>query len=483
MTPQDASKGSITRSDFHHELEDIKSDARSLVNFDGPDDVYNPLNWPFSKKMKNTLLYGFTTMGSTWASSIYSTTVPSMSRTFHVSNEVSILGLTLFLIGFGLGPLIWAPVSELYGRKISILPPYIIAACFVFGTAAAKDFQTIMITRFFTGLFGSAPVTNTGGVMADLWLPRRRAVAMAGYAFAVAGGPLVAPVVGGAIDQSYLGWRWIHYITGILICFIFLVDIVFIDETFAPVLLVHKARRLRLQSGNWALHTTHEEWDPSLGQFAQKFLSLPFQMLFDPIGFLFSVYAAFVFGIVYLCERHWNEVQGGLPFLSIILGTIIGSVINISNQKFYIKKLQANNGVPVPEARLPPVIFGAVVFAAGNFIFGWTSNKQIHWIGEMIGAASIGIGFFSIFQGSINYMVDTFTKYSASAVAAMTFLRCILAGILPLIAGPMYHNLGINWASSLIGFVATGMIPIPILCVTLSFRVVSHYLGCDYLTF
>lgn len=80
-------------------------------------------------------------------------------------------------------------------------------------------------------------------------------------------------------------------------------------------------------------------------------------------------------------ERHWNEVQGGLPFLSIILGTIIGSAINISNQKFYIAKLQANNGVPVPEARLPPVILGAVVFAAGNFIFGWTSSKHIHWIG------------------------------------------------------------------------------------------------------
>lgn len=72
------------------------------------------------------------------------------------------------------------------------------------------------------------------------------------------------------------------------------------DETFAPVLLVHKARRLRLQSGNWALHTIHEEWDPSFSQFAQKFLTLPFQMLFDPIGFLFSVYAAFVFGILYL---------------------------------------------------------------------------------------------------------------------------------------------------------------------------------------
>jgi len=76
--------------------------------------------------------------------------------------------------------------------------------------------------------------------------------------------------------------------------------VLFLDETFSPVLLVRKARRLRLKSGNWSLHAKHEEWEPGIGQFTHKFLALPFQMLFDPIGFLFSAYAAFVFGILYL---------------------------------------------------------------------------------------------------------------------------------------------------------------------------------------
>jgi MFS family permease len=76
-----------------------------------------------------------------------------------------------------------------YGRKPAVLAPYFIAACFSFGTATAKDIQTILITRFFAGLFGSAPVTNTGGVLGDIWSPSQRGTAIVGYAFAVVGGP------------------------------------------------------------------------------------------------------------------------------------------------------------------------------------------------------------------------------------------------------------------------------------------------------
>ena len=102
-------------------------------------------------------------MGSTWASSVYSPAVKQISEQFHVGTEVSLLGLSVLLCGFGLGPLLWAPLSEIFGRKPAVLIPYFLAAVFSFGTATAKDIQTIVITRFFAGLFGSAPVTNTGG--------------------------------------------------------------------------------------------------------------------------------------------------------------------------------------------------------------------------------------------------------------------------------------------------------------------------------
>lgn len=152
-------------------------------------------------------------MGATWASSVYSPGINQIAKQFHVGTEVSLLGLTLLLFGFGLGPLLWAPLSEVYGRKPAVLIPYFVAAIFAFGTASAKDIQTILITRFFAGFFSAAPITNTGGVLGDIWAPEQRGVAIVAYAMAVVGGPVLGPIVGGAIVQSYLRWRWTEYVS------------------------------------------------------------------------------------------------------------------------------------------------------------------------------------------------------------------------------------------------------------------------------
>ena len=110
---------------FDHPLSHVQTNADVIVDFDGPDDPYRPLNWPFTKKVITTALYGFTTMGSTWASSVYSPAVDQISKQYHVGTEVSLLGLSVFLCGFGLGPLFWAPISECYGRKPAVLLPYV----------------------------------------------------------------------------------------------------------------------------------------------------------------------------------------------------------------------------------------------------------------------------------------------------------------------------------------------------------------------
>ena len=121
-------------------------------------------------------------------------------------------------------------------------------------TGAAKDIQTVLIKRFFAGFFGSAPITNTGGVLGDIWSPEQRGVAVVGYAISVVGGPMIGPVVGGAITSSYLRWRWTEYLTGIIMMLQLMLDVLLCDESYAPTLLVYKARRLRYESGNWALH-------------------------------------------------------------------------------------------------------------------------------------------------------------------------------------------------------------------------------------
>ena len=458
---------------FSHPLSSTQTGAEVIVDFDGPTDPYRPLNWPFRKKVITTMLYGFTTLGASFASSVYSPIVGVIAKDYHVDVEVSLLGLSLLLVGFGLGPLIWAPLSEIYGRKYAVLGPYLAAILFTFASGASKDIQSILITRFFTGFFGSAPITNTGGVLGDIWPATQRGTAIIFYAVAVVGGPVFGPVVGGALMQGGISWRWTQMVTGIMMSLIWICDFLVLDESFAPVLLVYKARRLRMLTGNWALHAKHEEWDPSIKEMMVKFGVRPFQMLLTPICFLIALYASFVYGILYANfasfpimfegERGWNQLVGNLPFLAILVGILLGAATNVIAQKHYNKRFTMNKNRPVPEARLPPMMVGSIFFAAGLFITAWTSSRNIHWAGQIVGTVLVGLGFFTIFQSALNYLIDTFQRYAASAIAAGTFLRSSFAVAFPLFINPMYRKLGIPWATTVFAFFALALIPIPFL--------------------
>lgn len=150
-----------------------------------------------------------------------------------MSTEVALLGMSLFLFGYAgilfarsrfeadvrlsnaFGPLLWAPMSEVYGRKPSILIPILGLTLFSFASATAKDIQTLLITRFFAGVFGGAPLCNVGGVLADIWPVNQRGAALLMWGISVIIGPLLAPIVGGALVTSMptIGWRWTEYVS------------------------------------------------------------------------------------------------------------------------------------------------------------------------------------------------------------------------------------------------------------------------------
>ena len=160
-------------------------------------------------------------------------------------------------------------------------------------------------------------------------------------------------------------------------------------------------------------------------------------------------------------ERQWGLIVSTLPFLGLFVGVLFALLINIGNQPRYARILDANKGRPVPEARLPPMVIGGVLFVIGLFWFGWTAAPHIPWIVPVIATAFIGAGFNIIFQQCINFLVDTYGLYAASAVSANTFLRSILASGLPMAAKPMFHTLGVGPAMSILGAVACLALPVP----------------------
>lgn len=245
----------------------------------------------------------------------------------------------------------------------------------------------------------------------------------------------------------------------------------FIEESYAPILLTRKAAQLRKSTGNWALHARWEEKEVLLKDLAITYGLRPLQMLVTPICLSITVYVSFIyatfyaslasFPIIFQETRGWNEFIGSLPFIAVLVGIAVGAGVNIANQRYYNSRYIANNSVPIPEARLPPMMIASVVLAAGLFIMGWTSTASVHWFGTIVGVFMLGFGYYTIFTSGLNYLIDTFQRWGASALAANTFARSVLAAVLPLLIPAMYHRLGNGWAFTVLGVFAVLNIPIP----------------------
>ena len=371
-------------------------------------------------RIYTAIILGFTTFVSVFASSIFSSATMTVGKQFHVSNEVGLLGLSLYVLGFATGPIIWAPLSELKGRRVALLIAGFGFTIFQFAVATGKDLQTILICRFWGGFFGACPLAVVAAVFSDMFDNRTRGLAITLFSGTVFTGPLLAPFVGGFIVDSYLGWRWTEYLVGIMGAFSFTLNVLFLGETYPPVLLVEKASELRRRTKNWGIHAKQEEIEVDFGELMSKNFSRPLRILFtEPIVLLFSIYLAFVYGLLYLFLTAYPLVfqqihgfkagVGGLPFFGMVFGQLLAALFIILLQPSYNRKLAANNNVPIPEWRLPPVMVGGVAFAIGLFWFGWSGyRKDIHWIVPTLSGIFTGFGLLAIFLQSLNYIIDAY---------------------------------------------------------------------------
>ncbi|EAQ83798.1 hypothetical protein CHGG_10202 [Chaetomium globosum CBS 148.51] len=445
-----------------------------VVEFDGPDDPLHAQNWPLKKKIATAVMLGFTTMTAAFGSSIFSAATGAVAREFGVSSEVSLLGVSFYVLGFATGPTFWAPLSELKGRRLPLVLSMFGFFIFNIANAVSKDLQTVLITRFFAGFFGACPLAVVAAVFSDMFDNRTRGIAITVFSMTVFTGPLLAPFVGGFIVESHLGWRWTSWIVSFMGILAFVLDLFFLEETYPPTILVGKAAELRRRTLNWGIHAKQEEIEIDVRELVTKNFSRPMRLLFtEPIVTLISVYMAFIYGLLYLFLTAYPFVfQGvhrmsagvsGLTFFGMVTGQIIAGIVVLLQQPWYQRKLAANNGVPIPEWRLPSVIAGGVAFAGGLFWFGWSGYRaDIHWIVPTLSGLLSGFGLASIFLQSLNYLVDAYLMFAASAIAGNTFLRSLAGAGFPLFSRYMFEGMGIQWASTLLGCIAVALVPIPV---------------------
>lgn len=342
---------------------------------------------------------------------------------------------------------------------------------FIGGSAGSQNITTLLVLRFFGGTFGGSPVVNSGGAIADLFPPAQRGLAMTLYCVAPFLGPVLGPVVGGTISEN-AGWRWVQGVSCIFIGVIGIVGAIFVPETYGPVLLIKRANQLSKADGKTyisVLEKNQGKKKPS--EVFQRALVRPWVFLFrEPIVLVASLYIAIIYGTVYLFMaampivfneyRGWSEGIGGLAFMGIAGGIILGVVYAICDHVWRHTKLSLSK-TATPESRLPPAILGAVALPVGMFAFAWTNDPSIHWSVSIILSAPFGFGCVLVMIPIVNYLIDSYTIYAASVLAAAAIFRSIVGAVFPLFTSYMYDRLGIHWATSVPAFLTLVCMPFP----------------------
>lgn len=402
-----------------------------------------------------------------------------IQKEFLVSAEITTLALSLYVLGLAVGPVLLAPLSEYFGRQ----PVYMVSWFFLFifqlPVALAPNIGTILVCRFIGGFAGGAPLTNTGGTVSDLWRRNDSGGPMAVYGLSSTFGPPLALVVSGYIGLNS-GWRWIFWVL-MAITGAFWVLLVFtIPETRHTIILQKKTKRVRKAMRKEGLKAADSITDANaderkgLHQLFAITLTRPFHFLFtEPITFFAAIYNGFLYGLVYLFNEAFPLVFGpgkghgfnggeqGLAFLGLCIGPIIAFLFYPLQERYYLRRVAENDGKGVPEARMWMARLGAMFIPVSLFWFGWTSYPSVHWIVPIIASAMFGAGIYIIILSILNYVVDSYQTYSASALAGVILVRNIVGAGFPLFATQMYNKLDYEWASSLLGFIAILLVPIP----------------------
>ncbi|KAK4062502.1 uncharacterized protein Triagg1_9988 [Trichoderma aggressivum f. europaeum] len=469
----------ITPAVLNHQYEGsgTHSDPYLVTWIEG--DPRNAREWPQGRKLLTTIIMAMLTLAASFVSSTYSGCRKEIMSDLNASEEVFALGLSLYVLGFALGPLFWAPLGELYGRQIIFFITYGAFTGFNAGSAGAQHIYSLVILRFFAGAFAASALTNPGGVIADMFDATHRGLAMALFAAGPFMGPVLGPIVGGFLGETH-GWRWASGLTAIFSGALWIITAVFVPETHAPFLLRKRAQQLsKLTGHSYRSKLEADKSEKSAWSELAVSLTRPWALLFhEPIVLLLSLYMSITYGTLYMFfgvvpivfqqYRGWGEGQGGLAFIGIVVGVVLAVLSSILYQRRYrrmVQKVKASGGTGSlpPEARLPMGMIGAIAMPIGLTWFAWTNYPDIHWMASISACVPFGFGMVLVFTSISAYLVDTYMAFAASALAANVVMRSAFAAAFPLFTGYMYAGLGIHWASMIPAFLTLACAPLPFL--------------------
>ncbi|KAF3059852.1 Caffeine resistance protein 5 [Daldinia childiae] len=445
----------------------------NLIDWYGPDDPENPQNWSSKWKLLVAFLMCILNFSFYIASSIYVPGIPSIMEDFGVNEIVATLGLSLFTLGYGLGPMLWSPMSEIpqLGRSPLYFWTFLTFILLQLPTGFAVNMPMFLVFRVLTGFVGSPPLATGGATIIDMYDP-----GSAGYGICILSsfgvlGPVFGPVIGGFAAPAE-GWRWTIWIFTWLCALVVILLFFLLPETSAANILYRRAKRLRSITGDSRLRS-QSEIDAARHKLKDHLIVLgrAFTLTFsEPIVFFMDLYSALLYGILFLWFESFPLVFGDIYGFSAgaqglaFLGIFIGALVTVPPFLLWIKHgviPRFNKPSFKPEMVLPPTFVGAISLPVCLFWYGWTARESVHWILPIIGSSLFTVGVVTLFNTVFNYLGISYPAYVASIFAGNALFRASFGASFPLFARELFRQLGIGPGNSLLGGIAICFIPIP----------------------
>ncbi|KAL4782827.1 major facilitator superfamily domain-containing protein [Aspergillus varians] len=426
----------------------------------------HPRNWPMSRKVYDISLLIFLEFFTTAVSTAGSTAANAAAEEFNLSEELSIfLFVTVYLFGQALGGIILPPYSECFGRKnlyITSSALYSIACVII---AAVPSIKGVVFGRVLSGFLSAIPSTIVVGSVEDMFNSRDRVWMIWIWALVANLGLVVGPIVGTFITAD-LNWRWLFYVAAIVTGVLALL-LLGIRESRPSLLLEREVAKLREITKADYLVSSNPDSAPNFRTFVRVALGRPIRLFFtELIVFTVSVMSAVATALVYLFTQalppiyeslDFTPKQACLPFVAIGAGLSLGLLTRYLDMHL-IERRRRSGHILLPEHKLAGFWIGSGVLAGALWVFAWTippAVQNLHWIVSILSLVLIGYALNEIDYVLGGYLADSYLSYAASGLAALSLIRALLSGILPLVSSPMFSNLGANVAVSLLAAVAT----------------------------
>lgn len=446
---------------------------RIVVDWDGPRDPQNPLNWSRSRKW---LLTGVSCVVC-FAVGLNGLAISSAADRVDIRFGINDTGahayrayymMTCWTGGAIVAPLIGLPLMETFGVRKGYLVSYVLFVLFIIPQALAHNYATLLIGRFLSGSFGSIVQNGVANVIGDLWGEAENALPVTLFVYAYLLGFTIAPVIGAAIVAS-LDWRWIFYIQLVFYAILLPITYFLVVETRGNIILLQRAKRLSRTLGYTPALANHTE----LAFFhALKDSTIrPLYMLTtEPVLFFFTLWSGLAIGNVFLATQSisqifstnyaFDAVQAGYVQAAMAVGMTVGLGICILQNHIFARSAKRNLETPgkgIPESRLELSIPCSFIgFAGGLFIYAWTSWPTAHapWIWPAVALGFVGAGIMVVVSCAMSYVTDFYGIFAGSAVAAVAAVENVLSSLLPLASERMYTRLGFAGGSGLLAGVA-----------------------------